>query len=186
MNDDLSDAKSAARKAAFARRKAAHADAARLTPPATARLIAALAGARVIAGYMPIRTEIDPRPAMTALHGAGARICVPVIEGAARPLSFREWTPGCALIDGPFGAQIPATGATLIPDALIVPLLAFDRAGGRLGYGGGFYDRTLAQLRAAGPVRAVGFAYGAQQAPSLPQEPTDELLTAIVTEAPAF
>jgi 5-formyltetrahydrofolate cyclo-ligase len=183
MNDDLSAAKSVARKAAFARRKAAHADAASLTPPATARMIAALAGARIVAGYMPIRTEIDPRAAMAALHAAGARICVPVIEGEARPLSFREWTPDCALIDGPFGALIPLSGAPLIPDALIVPLLAFDRAGGRLGYGGGYYDRSLAQLRAANRVAAIGFAYGAQQAPPLPQEATDQPLTAIVTEA---
>jgi 5-formyltetrahydrofolate cyclo-ligase len=183
MTDDLSAAKSAARTAAFARRKAAHADAARLTPAATDRLVAALAGARIIAGYMPIRTEIDPRPAMAALRDRGARLCLPVIEGPGLPLSFHAWAPGDALVSGPFGALIPARDAPLIPDALIVPLVAFDRAGGRLGYGGGFYDRSLAQLRARGPVMAVGFAYAAQQAPSLPQEATDQPLTAIVTEA---
>jgi 5-formyltetrahydrofolate cyclo-ligase len=183
MNDALSAAKSAARTAAFARRKAAHADAARLTPPATAQLIAALSGARIVSGYMPIRTEIDPRPTMEALHSRGARLCLPVIEGKAMPLSFREWAPGDALIDGPFGALIPAGGETLTPDALIVPLAAFDRAGGRLGYGGGFYDRSLAQLRAAAPVLAIGFAYAAQQADALPQEPTDQPLTAIDTAA---
>lgn len=183
MTDDLAAAKAAARIAAFARRKAAHADAAHLTPLATDRLVAALAGARIVAGYMPIRTEIDPRSAMAALHARGARLCLPVIVGNAQPLSFRAWTPGGALIAGPFGALIPEDGDPVIPDALIVPLVAFDRAGGRLGYGGGFYDRSLAQLRQSGPVAAIGYAYAAQQADALPQEPTDQLLTAIVTEA---
>ncbi len=180
MTDPI--AKPDARKAAFARRKAAHAEAARLTPLATARLVAALKGARIVAGYMPIRTEIDPRPAMEALHASGARLCLPVIEGEAMPLSFREWTPGAALICGPFDALIPANGETLTPDALIVPLVAFDRRGGRLGYGGGFYDRSLAQLRASRPVMAIGLAYAEQELAEAPREKTDQRHDAIVTD----
>ncbi len=178
------DPKARARKTAFAARKAAFAEAAAKTPPATAHLLAAIgpAAGRIIAGYMPIRTEIDPRPAMAQLHGDGARICVPVIKAAGQPLEFREWHPGAPLIDGPFGARIPAEGDWLIPDTLIVPLVAFDARLNRLGYGGGFYDRTLERLRAAAPTRAIGFAFAAQELPDVPQEPTDQPLDALITE----
>ena len=135
----------------------------------------------VVAGYMPIRTEASPLPAMQAL-AAQARVCVPVIDGAGLPLRFREWTPGCAMVEGAFGAAVPAAGDWLAPDTVIVPLVAFDANRGRLGYGGGFYDRTLEGLRARGPVRAVGFAYNAQELHDLPQEPTDQVLDAVVTE----
>ncbi len=180
--NDPADIKAAARAAAFARRKAAR-DA--VDPaPALAALERELrdAGARIVAGYMAIRTEIDPAPVMEALRRDGVRICVPVIEAPGAPLSFREWSPGVRMVEGPFGARIPAEGATLEPDALIVPLVAFDAALNRLGYGGGFYDRTLARLRARRPTRAIGFAYAAQQADSLPVEPTDEPLDAVATE----
>jgi 5-formyltetrahydrofolate cyclo-ligase len=176
------DAKAAARKAALERRRAAH-DPER-SARAAARLLEALrphAGA-VIAGYMPIRTEVSPLPAMQAMAKL-SRICVPVIQGAGLPLVFREWTPGCAMADGPFGAHVPAAGDILEPEVLIVPLLAFDRQGGRLGYGGGFYDRTLESLRARRPVLAIGLAYAAQEAGALPIEDTDQPLDMIVTEA---
>jgi 5-formyltetrahydrofolate cyclo-ligase len=100
-----------------------------------------------------------------------------------RPLSFREWAPGCELKDGGFGTRIPVRGGWIVPEVLIVPLVAFDRRGGRLGYGGGFYDRTLAMLRAAGPTFAIGFAWGAQEDEDLPLEATDAPLDLIVTEA---
>ncbi|GAB5448250.1 5-formyltetrahydrofolate cyclo-ligase [Gymnodinialimonas sp.] len=178
------DPKATARKAAFAARKAAHAQATSKTPAATMHLIAAIgpAAGRTIAGYMPIRTEISPLPAMEALHAAGARLCVPVIKAAGQPLDFREWTPGVRLEDGPFGAQIPASGDWLTPDTLIVPLVAFDAHLNRLGYGGGFYDRTLERLRATAPTRAIGYAYAAQELPQVPQEPTDQPLDALITE----
>lgn len=86
------------------------------------------------------------------------------------------------MIDGPFGAQIPEAGVWITPRVMIVPLVAFDRKGGRLGYGGGFYDRTLEALRAAGDVTAIGFAYAAQEAEDLPLETTDQLLDMIVTD----
>jgi len=174
-------AKAAARKAALERRRAAH-DPQR-SARAAARLLEELrphAGA-VIAGYMPIRTEVSPLPAMAAMAQL-SRICVPVIQGGGLPLVFREWRPGCAMTDGPFGARVPDAGDLLEPDVLIVPLLAFDRQGARLGYGGGFYDRTLEALRARRPVLAIGFAYAAQEAGTLPTEPTDQPLDMIVTE----
>jgi len=172
--------KAAARKAAFARRKAAHA---RATAAQAAQLSAVLAGYRGVplAGYMPIRTEIDPLPAMAeaAAHGP---VAVPVILGAGLPLQFSRWQPGCALREGPFGAQVPAVDLWVQPEIVIVPLLAFSAAGGRLGYGGGFYDRTLEQLRAQRGTLAIGFAFADQEAPSLPLEPTDQPLDMIVTE----
>ncbi|MBB5515161.1 5-formyltetrahydrofolate cyclo-ligase [Rubricella aquisinus] len=176
---DMTDQKAAARKAAFAARKAAHGT---VDPAPALALLGAEATGRIVSGYMPIRTELDPRPAMIALHAQGARLCVPVIAGEGQPLLFREWTPDCTMVDGPFGAQVPETGAWFEPDTLIVPLLAFDRAGYRLGYGGGFYDRTLERLRALRPTRAIGLAYGAQEVPRVPTEPTDQPLDAIVTE----
>jgi 5-formyltetrahydrofolate cyclo-ligase len=142
-------------------------------------LIGPVQGA-VIAGYMPMRTEIDPVPVMTTL-AATNRICVPVIAGKGLPLTFREWHPGCAMVDGPFGAQVPETGDWLEPELLIVPLVAFDMGCNRLGYGGGFYDRTLERLRALHPTRAIGFAYDAQEMAGLVVEPTDQLLDAVVT-----
>ncbi|PJI84989.1 5-formyltetrahydrofolate cyclo-ligase [Yoonia maricola] len=171
--------KSAARTAAFARRKAAHSPHA-----ATAGYLSeVLAGHRgvALAGYMAMRTEIDPTPAMeeAAAHGP---VGVPVIIGAGQPLKFRRWEPGCTLIKGDFGAMIPENGDWMTPQIVIVPLVAFDRQGGRLGYGGGFYDRTLEQLRAAQPTMAIGFAYTAQEDTALPLEPTDQPLDLIVTE----
>ena len=131
--------------------------------------------------YWPIRTEIDPRPVMTEL--AKTRdVCLPMTEGFA-PLSFRRWTEGSELdVDG-FGVAVPAVNDPLVPQVLVVPMLAFDANCHRLGYGAGHYDRTLEKLRAEGPVLAYGLAYSAQQvADPLPTEPTDQALNAIVTE----
>ncbi len=177
----LDAAKAAARKAAFARRKAAHAAGGAGRPGVLSSVLAGYRGVP-LAGYMPIRTEISPLAAMeeAAAHGP---VCVPVIEGAGRPLRFARWEPGCAMVSGAFGAQVPATLDWIEPEILIVPLVAFDRHGGRLGYGGGFYDRTLEQLRARRATLAIGFAYAAQAAPALPLEPTDQPLDMIVTEA---
>lgn len=177
---DLAGIKAAARKAAFARRKAAH----EVASGAGAGLLSeVLAGYRGVplSGYMPIRTEIDPRPAMAeaAAHGP---VGVPVIVAPDTPLKFSRWEPGCAMTDGPFGALIPAKEDLFEPEILIVPMVAFDRWGGRLGYGGGFYDRTLELLRAKRPTLAIGFAYAAQEAEALPLEPTDQPLDMLVTE----
>ncbi|MGB0507632.1 MAG: 5-formyltetrahydrofolate cyclo-ligase [Pikeienuella sp.] len=180
----LTAEKAALRKQIFARRRAPHAEKADRDPRANNALLAAVGSASgaIVAGYRPIRTEIDPTDAMTDLHNAGARICVPVIEALHHPLKFREWTPDCEMIEGAFGAAVPATGEYLDPNIVIAPLVGWDRQGWRLGYGGGFYDRSLEGLRAKQPTRAIGFAYAAQELPEAPQEPTDQQLDAIVTE----
>lgn len=179
----LSDIKAAARTAAYARRKAAFAARTDHDHLFLNDVLSAHRGA-VLAGYMPMRTEIDCLPAMAAhlAAGQGGLVGVPVIPGAAQPLRFHEWRPGAPMIAGEFGALIPDGTAELVPWVLIVPLLAFDRRGYRLGYGGGFYDRTLEGLRARGPVTAIGFAFAAQEMDEVPTEPTDQPLDLIVTE----
>jgi 5-formyltetrahydrofolate cyclo-ligase len=107
---------------------------------------------------------------------------VPVIVAAATPLKFREWGLGVAMVAGDFGALIPAEGAWVTPQVVIVPLLAFDARGFRLGYGGGFYDRTLQGLRAKGPVLAIGFAFEAQEVDAVPIDAFDQKLDLVVTE----
>lgn len=135
----------------------------------------------VLSGYMPIRSELDPLQCLSAHPGP---VCLPVITSAGAPLRFRAWSPGAPMVSGAFGALVPESGPWLIPQALIVPLLAFDDAGYRLGYGGGFYDRTLAGLRADGAVLALGLGFAAQRvAAPLPRESTDERLDGVVTEA---
>ncbi|MCX7300502.1 MAG: 5-formyltetrahydrofolate cyclo-ligase [Rhodobacterales bacterium] len=178
---DLTTIKAAARKAAFARRKEAHAAG---HPEQAAHLSAVLAGYRgvPVSAYMSMRTEIDPTPAMEEASAHGP-VGVPVIMSKGKPLRFRRWEPGVAMVDGGFGALIPETGDWMTPEIVIVPLVAFNRAGGRLGYGGGFYDRTLQSLRAQGPILAIGFAWSAQEDEGFPLEPTDQPLDMIVTEA---
>jgi 5-formyltetrahydrofolate cyclo-ligase len=119
---------------------------------------------------------------MLSLFGLGYRVCVPIIEGRGRPLRFREWTPGTELVAGPYNVPMPARGDWLEPGALLVPLVAYDDRAFRLGYGGGFYDRTIHDLRERARVQALGFAYAAQRIAEVPHEPTDAPLDAIVTE----
>lgn len=181
----ISEQKAAARKAAFARRKEAKAASPEADAAASKRLVDTLdcpPGA-IVAGYRPIRTELDPTAAMVALLEQGAAICTPVVIGPGQPLKFRLWTPDAKMEIGDFGVEVPVDGDWVAPSILITPLAAFDRAGYRLGYGGGFYDRTLAELRACGPTTAIGFAYAAQEIPSAPRDATDAPLDAIVTEA---
>lgn len=176
---DLAGLKAEARKAAFAARKDAFA---RGQGQAAGILADFLAGhgEKVLAGYMPMRTEIDPLPAMAAHQGP---VGVPVILGPGQALKFREWTPGCAMEEGAFKAFIPVEGAWVEPEVVIVPLVAFDGRGYRLGYGGGFYDRTLEGLRLKRPTIAVGFAFDAQEMNEVPIEETDQKLDFIVTES---
>ena len=178
MTTDLTETKAAARKAAFATRKTAFAEGPGAGPANLIRALAPHAG-KPLSGYMPMRTELDPLPAMAAHAGP---VGVPVIEGPARPLVFRAWTPQAKMIPGEFGALIPETGDWIEPEVLIVPLLAFDRRGFRLGYGGGFYDRTLEGLRAKRPTLAIGYAFAAQEIAEVPTEATDQPLDFIVTE----
>ncbi len=137
-----------------------------------------LANGAVIAGVWPLPGELDLRPLMQALHVRGHRILLPETTPRGQALIFRHWTPGCAMVTERFGTQRP-DGPVGVPDLLFVPLLAFDRHGHRLGYGGGYYDRTLASL----PGRlALGFGFSALEVDSVPTGPHDQPLDAIVTE----
>jgi 5-formyltetrahydrofolate cyclo-ligase len=141
-----------------------------------------------ISGFWSMGDEIDVRPLLAALDERGYRCCLPVTAGRGKPLVFRHWTRGLALVPGGFGTSVPPPDAAIaVPDLLIVPLLAFDRGGHRLGYGGGFYDRTLEALRErAHPHVAVGVAYAGQEVLTVPCHDGDQRLDWIVTEREAF
>jgi len=133
----------------------------------------------LIGGFWPMGEEIDTRPLLEALHARGHAIALPVTTPRGQPLVFRPWFPGAAMASGVFGTRHPAEGEPVSPDWLIVPLLAFDRRGARLGYGGGYYDRTLALLPNA---ITIGVAYADQEVPEVPIGPHDVLLHAVATE----
>lgn len=190
MTTTLDEDKAALRKVAGRRRKAAAAAAVEATAKLRQQFEAVPqpASATTVSGYWPIGSEIDPRPILEDFVAKGHEIGLPVVLGPARPLQFRRWQPGDALVSAGFGLQEPAEDSPAVtPRLLLVPLLAFDRAGYRLGYGGGFYDRTLAELRAADPdCLAVGFAYAGQEVEEVPREATDLPLDWIVTETEAI
>lgn len=148
---------------------------------AGARLYARLMAlrGRTIAGFLPIGSEADPTQTMRTLSRDN-RICVPVVTAKGAPLRFREWWPGCPLEEGVFGVPVPSEGGWRVPDVVIVPLVGFDAQGGRLGYGGGFYDRTLPGLNGA---LILGFALEAQRVDAIPQDANDVRLPFIVTDA---
>ncbi len=132
----------------------------------------------VVSGFWPIGEEIDIRPLLHRLHARGHTVVLPVTPRRGNPLGFRTWRPGDALQPERFGTFRPI-GEEAVPDFLLVPLLAFDRRGYRLGYGAGFYDRTLAAL----PRRfALGVAYAVQQVAAVPAGPHDVRLDAVATE----
>jgi 5-formyltetrahydrofolate cyclo-ligase len=142
------------------------------------RVLGQVATARRIAAFYPLPGEIDLRPLMQALHARGQTILLPQTPPRGQALIFRAWHPGCAMLKERFGTYYP-DGPIDTPDTLLVPLLGFDRAGNRLGYGGGYYDRTLARLPGS---LAIGIAYAAQEVPHIPAEPHDRPLDAIATE----
>ena len=179
------DRKAELRRAALARRvalppteraQAAETIAARAFP-------LAVAGGVVVSGYMPMKSEINPLPLLRKLAEAGARLALPVVAGPGKPLIMRAWSFGEPLVAGVWGirqplAQAPATE----PAILIVPLLAFDRAGHRIGYGAGYYDMTIAAAHARGAVSAVGIAFAAQEVDAVPASARDEPLDLVLTE----
>lgn len=183
---ELRDIKTAFRDEARERR----AEAARAGGPgAAARLaenIVALLGGRpsaTLSAFLPIADEIDPMPAAARLAATGWALALPVVVGKAQPLSFRAWRDGEPLEHGPLKTRHPlATAPELIPDVLVVPLLAFDAAGRRIGWGGGFYDRTLAALRMEREILAVGVGYAGQQVDKVPHGPHDAPLDAMATD----
>jgi 5-formyltetrahydrofolate cyclo-ligase len=141
----------------------------------------------VVAAYWPMRSETDPRPVMVDLAARGVVQALPAMvpgtTGFTSDIAFRRWAPWEPISPGGFGTLVPADGAPdTQPSALLVPLLAFDRSGRRLGYGKGHYDRAIARLRAHGPLLTVGMAYGAQEVDAVPVEPHDQVLDIIVTE----
>jgi len=176
------------RRRAYARRKIAHT--AGVDEAANEHLyrhlnsvVGLISGATTsVSAYMPIRTELSPLPTMRRLFSDGHRVCVPVVSAAGQPLDFAEWTPTEDMVVGAFGAPVPADVRYVEPEIVITPMLAFDRRGYRLGYGGGFYDRTLTELRGRGLGYAVGFAYAAQEIDVVATDRFDAPLDAIVTE----
>jgi 5-formyltetrahydrofolate cyclo-ligase len=177
--------KSALRQSALARRDAL---------PAAARAAAAQAVAQrpfpvavppgaIVSGYSPMRSEFDPVPLMRTLAGAGARLALPVVAGRGLPLTMRAFAFGDELASGVWGIREPMPDAAeVFPDILLVPLAAFDRAGHRIGYGAGHYDRTIARLRAMQPVIAIGVAFAAQEIAQVPATPFDQPLDLVLTE----
>jgi 5-formyltetrahydrofolate cyclo-ligase len=137
----------------------------------------------VVSGFWPIKEEIDIRPLMIEFFNQGSQLALPVVQGKGLPLLFRAWRPGDPLEAGVFGTLQPsAKREALEPDALIVPLLACDEEGWRLGYGGGFYDRTLAGLRAKKTITAVGVGFNDQLVPQVPHGPSDQRLDWLLTD----
>ncbi len=134
----------------------------------------------IIGAYLPMGDELDPRFLMHSLTRAGYRIALPVVTAKATPLTFRLWAEGDPLDAGPFGTVHPTADAPdVVPNALIVPLLAYDEDCYRLGWGGGYYDRTLAMHR---EIKAFGFAFGAQIVDHVPREAHDWPLQGVITE----
>ncbi len=135
-----------------------------------------------VSGFAAIRDEIDPSALLDWLHREGFKLALPVMEGRGKPLRMRSWTPGDEMASVQWGIREPlADKKELLPDVLLVPLLAFDRNGWRLGYGGGFYDRTLAGLKARKPVTAVGIAYDELEVDAVPHESYDQRLDWVLT-----
>jgi len=141
----------------------------------------------VVSGYSPIRSEIDPAPLMRTLAAQGAQLALPAIMARGQSLAFRAWSPHDRLLLGPLGILEPSPAAAeLIPDIMLVPLAAFDRAGHRIGYGAGHYDYTLAHLRRLKPIIAIGLAFAAQEIEAVPALQHDVALDYVLTEAQAF
>ena len=181
----IASAKSDLRKVALARRDAlpaaermaaAEAIAARTFP-------VALTSGTIVSGFMPLNSEISPLPLMRKLAEASAGLALPVVVGRGLPLSMRAYAFGDALLKGVWGIRVPPPEAPEVePDVLLVPLLAFDRNGNRLGYGAGYYDMTIAALRARKRVVAIGVAFAAQEVDEVPTTPRDARLDLVLTE----
>ncbi len=181
----LDERKRALRLEAINRRSLAFSQASGAPEAVKDRILALLdfPAGTVVSGYWPLAEELDLRPLLAALDGRGCQVVLPVVAGKDRPLVFRDWKPGDRLVPAGFGTLVPAmTCAARAPDVLLVPLLAFDRTGYRLGYGGGFYDRTLAELRAEKSVTAIGMAFSALEVDAVPRDANDQALEWIVTE----
>jgi len=181
----LTERKTQQRRALMVRRKEAHA--ARGTEAAAALTVRALSELKTtdvsIAGYWPLGDELDCRPLLAALKAAGAQVALPVVAGQGQVLIFRNWTPGDALEPGPFGTAHPGLRAAVVaPRVLFVPLIGFDASGHRLGYGAGYYDRTITAFRKERAITAIGLAYDEQEVDAVPSESHDQRLDAVMTD----
>ena len=137
----------------------------------------------VISGFMPLKSEINPLPLMRRLGDRGAGLALPVIDGRGRPLIMRAFAFGDELNSGQWGIREPKPEASeAAPDIMLVPLLAFDRYGKRIGYGAGYYDMTIAKFRAIKPVLTVGIAFAAQEIADVPVTERDARLDLVLTE----
>jgi len=144
--------------------------------------VAVPAGA-IVSGFSPLKSEINPVPLMRAFADAGAGLALPVVAGRGKPLIMRAWSFGAPLVAGVWGIREPPPSAPeVFPDMLIVPLLAFDRTGHRIGYGAGYYDMTIARLRRVRSVTAIGIAYAAQEFADIPVTERDARLDFVLTE----
>ena len=183
--DDLAAAKRSCRAAAIEARARASASAGAAAGPKLAAIGLDFLGMEpmAVSGFTPFADEIDVVPLMARLAGERWRTALPVVAGRNLPLTFRAWAPGEPTVAGAWSIPVPLeTAPEVEPDVLIVPMLAFDGAGYRLGYGGGFYDRTLSRLRAIKPVVAVGAAFAGQEMAQVPRGAHDEPLDWILTE----
>jgi 5-formyltetrahydrofolate cyclo-ligase len=181
----IDDAKAAFRRDAVARRDALPAAVRAAAGEAIAKrpFPLAIPPGTVISGFMPLNNEIDPLPLMRKLAGQGARLLLPAVIGRGKPLAMREWQFGAPLAVGQWGIREPKPDAmALDPEILLVPLLAFDRLGNRIGYGAGYYDLTITQLRERKDVVAVGLAFAGQEVPAVPTTSRDAPLDLVLTE----
>ena len=181
----LVDVKARLRREALARRDALPADVrqAAAETVATRAFPVDLPAGVLVSGFSPIGSEINPLPLMRRLAGRGARLALPVVMGRGQPLVLRAWALGEPLGKGQWGIREPAANAPQVePDILLVPLAAFDRTGHRIGYGAGYYDLTLAALRARKPIIAIGLAYAAQEIAAVPATARDARLDLVLTE----
>jgi 5-formyltetrahydrofolate cyclo-ligase len=151
-------------------------------PSGRQRPVVVPAGA-IVSGFMPIGSGINPLPLMKKLGEAGAGLALPVVGGAGKPLVMRAWAFGGPLVSQVWGIKIPPPEAPAVdPDILIVPLAAFDRTGQRIGYGAGYYDRTIAALKTKKRITTVGMAFALQEIAKVPAEGFDEPLDFVMTE----
>jgi 5-formyltetrahydrofolate cyclo-ligase len=184
-----SSSKATLRAAALAARDALSGEA----RAAAAQAIAArglpveIAHGAVVSGYSPIRGELDPLPLMRSFAAKGARLALPVVLARGKSLAFRAWSPHDRMVLGQLGIPEPSPAATeLVPDIMLVPLAAFDRAGHRIGYGAGHYDYTLAHLRKVKAILAIGIAFAAQEIAAVPALAHDVTLDYVLTETQAL
>ena len=187
---DIAEVKRKARTAASKRRAEAHEilkDTAGLAMAKRGLPAGLDLAAGIVSGFIPYKSEITTVPMLSRLRRDGWQTCLPIVIAAEQPLIFRAWAPGDPLVPGVWDIPIPLdTAAELLPDMLLVPLLAFDRKGFRLGYGGGFYDRTLEKLRELKKVVAIGVAYHAQMVGEVPVGIHDAPLDYVMTEQETF